>query len=184
MRDNLHENYYYIIKYLFILYNINIIILLNIFIRKFSCRATFFVLARKLHYCCAGFNLLPVRMHAVSLNPIISLPSRTQISTTALYYTFAVGKICDNPILNKSTSIFSENYNTSQFYSYGWCASGSTPYLMLDLGKEYHITRVVTMGDKDQTKWSESYTLKYSHKKSLADQNNVEVYVYNDLLGC
>jgi hypothetical protein len=54
---------------------------------------------------------------------------------------------------------------------------------MLDLGKEYHITRVLTMGDKDQTNWSESYTLKYSHKKSLVDQNNVEVYVII-LLGC
>ena len=107
--------------------------------------------------------------------------TRTQISTTDRYYNFTVGKICDNPILNKSIPIFLgsgfENYNTASFYSYGWCASGSTPYLMLDLRTEYHITRVVTMGDKDQTNWSETYTLKYSHDKSLVDRNRVEVYV-------
>jgi hypothetical protein len=40
---------------------------------------------------------------------------------------------------------------------------------MLDLLKEYHITRVVTMGNRDQTKWSETYLMKYSHDETLLD---------------
>ena len=51
------------------------------------------------------------------------------------------------------------------------------PYLTLDLRKEYHITRVVTMGNKDQTKWSESYSMKYSHDKTLVD-GSLELRVF------
>ena len=47
---------------------------------------------------------------------------------------------------------------------------------MLDLRKEYHITRVVTMGNEDQTNWTESYTLKYSHNPSFLERNALEVY--------
>ena len=95
-----------------------------------------------------------------------------------LYHFYYIGWICDrdNPILQSSNATFSgsgsENYNRAQFYNIhgiGWCASSSIPYLMLDLRKEYHITRVVTMGNKDQTKWSVSYLMKYSHDKTLVD---------------
>lgn len=89
-----------------------------------------------------------------------------------LYY-FTIGKICDNPILQYSNPIFSGNgsreYTKAWFSFVGWCASGSAPYLSIDLRKEYHITRVVTMGDKDQTKWSGSYSMKYSRDKRLVD---------------
>jgi hypothetical protein len=34
------------------------------------------------------------------------------------------------------------------------------------------------MGDRDQTKWSESYSMKYSHDKTLVDKSSaIEVYV-------
>ena len=49
-----------------------------------------------------------------------------------------------------------------------WCANSSS-YLLLDLKNEYHITKVVIMGNKEQKKWSESYLLKYSHNKTLLD---------------
>ncbi|CAB4042576.1 retinoschisin-like, partial, partial [Paramuricea clavata] len=90
---------------------------------------------------------------------------------------YARCKICDNPILQDLTAAWtvsgsgSQNYSRSLFNSLGWCASGSSPYLMLDLRKEYHVTRVVTMGNKDQTKWSESYSLKYSYDKTLVDDS-------------
>lgn len=47
---------------------------------------------------------------------------------------------------------------------------------MIDLQNEYHVTRIVTMGDKDQTGWSEtSYVLSYSRNQSLVDKNSVQV---------
>ena len=51
----------------------------------------------------------------------------------------------------------------------------SDPYLLLDLQKEYHITRVVVMGDKDQTEWSESYSMKYSRDTSY--KNSEQVFI-------
>ena len=82
---------------------------------------------------------------------------------------FIVGKVCDKPILSSATfsGSGSTNYNMASFTRSGWCASGSTPYLLIDLRKEYHITRVVVMGNKDQTKWSELYSLRYSHSETL-----------------
>jgi hypothetical protein len=62
------------------------------------------------------------------------------------------------------------DYHQARFYGDGWCSSGSgIEYLVIDLKNEYHITRVVTMGDKNQTKWSNSYSLKYSHNETLVD---------------
>ena len=55
----------------------------------------------------------------------------------------------------------------ASFTSSGWCASGSRPHLLIDLQKEHHIRQVVVMGNKDQTKWSESYILRYSHRQTL-----------------
>ena len=51
---------------------------------------------------------------------------------------------------------------------------------MIDLQKEYHITRVVVMGNKDQTQWSESYSMKYSHNKTLVNTSSeIQVYLQN-----
>ena len=84
-----------------------------------------------------------------------------------------VGKVCDQP----TTPIIPANHEASLKKS-GWCSSSSAPYLFIDLGKEYHITRVITMGDRDQTKWSESYSLRYSHDKSLLDQRKeIQVFI-------
>jgi hypothetical protein len=62
------------------------------------------------------------------------------------------------------------DYHQARFDGDGWCSSGSAnDYLLIDLQNDYHITRVVTMGDKNQTKWSNSYSLKYNHTESLVD---------------
>ena len=98
---------------------------------------------------------------------------------------FIAGKVCDKPML--SSAIFSgsgsTNYNTASITSSGWCASGSAPYLLIDLRKEYHITRVVVMGNKDQTKWSESYLLRYSHDRTLV-HHSTSIKVSSDLIDC
>ncbi|XP_028399530.1 uncharacterized protein LOC114522942 [Dendronephthya gigantea] len=100
------------------------------------------------------------------------------------YKTFTTkeaGKICENALLQNHTKfpdeIFSGSgssdntkYKEARFSSDGWCPTESgDKYLKIDLQSEYHITRVVVMGDKDQTKWSGSYSLKYSHDESLVD---------------
>ena len=41
------------------------------------------------------------------------------------------------------------------------------------------MTRIVTMGDKNQTVWSESYAMSYSHNSSV-DQNSIQVSAYGD----
>ncbi|XP_028399360.1 uncharacterized protein LOC114522810 [Dendronephthya gigantea] len=91
------------------------------------------------------------------------------------------GKICENSLLQNKTkfpdAIFSGSgstdntkYKEARFSSHGWCPTESgDKYLKIDLQNEYHITRVMVMGDKDQTKWSGSYSLKYSHNESLVD---------------
>ena len=62
----------------------------------------------------------------------------------------------------------SSNYKDARFTASGWCGTGfGTKYLLLDLQKEFHITRIVVMGNKDQTRWSEWYSLKYSQDESL-----------------
>ena len=82
---------------------------------------------------------------------------------------FVVGKVCDKPISSSATfsGSGSTNYHMASFTRSGWCASGTAPYLLIELRKEYHITRVVVMASKDQTKWSESYSLRYSHSQTL-----------------
>ena len=101
---------------------------------------------------------------------------------------FTVGKICDEPLLegihhifpNKvfSGSVGSNDYDNARFTRRGWCPSSSGSYLSLDLQKEYHITRVVVMGDSDQTKRSVSYSMRYSHNKTLVDTSlPIQVYL-------
>ena len=98
---------------------------------------------------------------------------------------FPSGKICDNQLLNDESNFPNETFGGSggnsfheaRFTKSGWCSSTPGSYLTIDLQKEYHITLVIVMGDKDQTKWSGSYSLKYSHNESLVDSTSaVQVF--------
>ena len=94
-----------------------------------------------------------------------------------------VGKICDKPLLSNTGtfpgSVFSgsgdryNGYKNARITEGGWCASGSGSYLLVDLQNEYHITKVVVMGNKNQKKWSESYSLNYSHDKTYKNSQQV-----------
>ncbi|CAB4005315.1 Hypothetical predicted protein, partial [Paramuricea clavata] len=90
--------------------------------------------------------------------------------------------ICDNPLFKDtrtfSNTVFSgsggsNNYNNARFTGSGWCSARSGSYLLLDLQKEYHITRVVVMGNRDNTNWSESYSLKYSHDTTYKNREQI-----------
>jgi hypothetical protein len=62
----------------------------------------------------------------------------------------------------------SNDYHQARFYGDGWCSLGyGTEYLLINLQNDYHITRVVTMGNKQQTKWSNSYSLRYSRTETF-----------------
>jgi hypothetical protein len=97
------------------------------------------------------------------------------------------GKICENPLLHDvrmfPNHVFSGHgsspaYQNARFTGNGWCSSTPGSYLLLDLQKEYHLTQVVVMGDKDQTKWSSSYSLQYSHSESLLNRSAaIKVFV-------
>ena len=95
--------------------------------------------------------------------------------------------MCDNPLLHNRNifpdSVFSGSGDSNKRYKFaritwhGWCPTGSgTTYLLLDLQKEYHITRVVVMGNRDQTKWSQSYSMTYSHETSY--ENTEKVFIF------
>ena len=64
-------------------------------------------------------------------------------------------------------------YARARITDKGWCASGSVTYLSLNLRNEYHITDIFVMGDKEQTKWSSSYLLSYSHDTSYQHSKKV-----------
>ena len=96
-------------------------------------------------------------------------------------FLFTLGKLCDKPLL-KETQIFpdrifsggnSQNYSLARFVNGGWCPWNFTAYLLLDLQREYHITRVVVMANKNQTKWSGSYLMKYSRDKTYKNHQKV-----------
>ena len=78
--------------------------------------------------------------------------------------------MCDKPLLSDTiiSPVYSgsgdrkNGYAKAGIKSSGWCASGPNSYLLLDLKNEYHITQVVVMADKEQTKWSSSYSFKYN----------------------
>ncbi|XP_028417346.1 uncharacterized protein LOC114541738 [Dendronephthya gigantea] len=86
-------------------------------------------------------------------------------------------KMCNEPELlqNRTTfpdSVFSGSGSyalmSARFDRSGWCTEISRPkYLLIDLQKEYHITRVVTMGNRDQTKWIGQYIMAYSFDNSF-----------------
>lgn len=102
-----------------------------------------------------------------------------------------LGKVCDNPILKSHRTrlkyVFSgiggsttTNYEQASFYRNGWCASENarSAYLLITLPKQYHIEQVATFGDKDQTRWGRSYSLKYSHDATLVDKSR-EILVFD-----
>lgn len=93
------------------------------------------------------------------------------------------GKMCEKQLLrNKQAfpdSLFSGSGDPDSIYARaritdkGWCASGSGAYLSLNLRNEYHRTDIFVMGDKEQTKWSGSYLLNYSHDTSYQHSKKV-----------
>jgi hypothetical protein len=111
------------------------------------------------------------------------------VGRTFTFSIFTVGKICDDGLLLESihhtfpNKVFSgsggsNDYDNARITGRGWCPSRSGSYLSLDLQKEYHITQVVVMGDKDQTKRSVSYSMKYSHNKTFVDTSlAIQVYL-------
>ena len=85
------------------------------------------------------------------------------------FYFTNTGKICDNPLLQDTgtfpDSVFSgvgNEYKDARITGGGWCPNTpSSVYLVIDLQKEYHITGVIIMPDKDQTKYSHLHYLEY-----------------------
>jgi hypothetical protein len=109
-----------------------------------------------------------------------------EIHNTDLFFILTTGQICNSPLLqNKNTfpdSAFSGSGDSSNKYKDaritkgGWCPSGSgSAYLLLDLQKEYHITQVVVMADKEQTKWSGSYSMNFSVDTSYKNSAQVSI---------
>lgn len=112
--------------------------------------------------------------------------ARVLLRIQAFICTFLIlvlGKMCKKPPVLDSRafpkSVFSgggdgnNGYARARISSGGWCASGSGTYLALDLQKEYHITQVVVMADKEQTNWSGSYSIKYSYDMSYENSKQV-----------
>ncbi|XP_028417344.1 receptor-type tyrosine-protein phosphatase F-like [Dendronephthya gigantea] len=111
------------------------------------------------------------------------VPSTTR-STVSVPYVKC--KMCNKPELLQNQATFSDSFVSgsgshsfmnARFDRTGWCNDGRK-YLLIDLQKEYHITRVVTMGNRDQTKWISKYTMAYSHdnrfekRKQMAGNTN------------
>ena len=86
---------------------------------------------------------------------------------TSFAFIITVGKICDKPLLQDARTfpdhVFygsgGPNYQNARLTKAGWCASGSRPYLLINLKKEYHLTQVVVITDKTQR--SSRYSLTY-----------------------
>ena len=89
--------------------------------------------------------------------------------------------MCDNPLLydgstfqdshfNGSGSLLSDEYKKARITNEGWCPTGAgSAFLLIDLQKEYHITQVVVMADKEQKMWSSSYSMEYGHDVSYGN---------------
>ncbi|XP_028402428.1 receptor-type tyrosine-protein phosphatase S-like [Dendronephthya gigantea] len=108
------------------------------------------------------------------------VPSTTNSSVNIPYVEC---KICDKPALLQDETTFADSefsgsgssgYSNARFTKDGWCTqTPQTHYLLIDLLKDYHITQVVTMGNKDQTKWSDQYTMTYSHDNSFSNSRQI-----------
>ena len=123
--------------------------------------------------CCKDGVLLVTNLHNI-------------LEHHSVCFLFTPGKLCDKPLL-KETQIFpdrifsgrnSENYSLARFANGGWCPRNSSAYLLIDLQREYHITRVVVMANKNQTKWSGSYLMKYSRDKTYKHDQKVNYLLF------
>ena len=94
--------------------------------------------------------------------------------------------MCDKPVLLQNRTAFPDSVffgpgsrypSNARFTESGWCNAirKGQKYLLIDLQKEYHITRVVTMGNKNQTKWIGRYAIAYSNDKSFRNKRQVFV---------
>ena len=105
--------------------------------------------------------------------------------SASIFFHITLGKMCNKSALLQDEITFpdsvfsgrsSAGYSNARFTKDGWCTQTSqTEYLLIDLQKEYHITQVVTMGNKDQTKWIDRYTMAYSHDDSFS--NKLQVFL-------
>jgi hypothetical protein len=90
---------------------------------------------------------------------------------------FTVEKICEKPLLQDTRTfpddVFSgsgdSNYPNVRLTRTGWCASGSRPYLLINLRKEYHLTQVVVITDKTQR--SSTYSLIYGRARTWINRD-------------
>ena len=97
-------------------------------------------------------------------------------------------KICNKPLLTCARTfankVFSgkggSDYQNAKFSRSGWCAPTLGTYLLLDLHKEYHITHVALLGNRDQTMWSSSYAMQYSHAETLVHESRAKQITGNN----
>ncbi|XP_028402587.1 phosphatidylinositol phosphatase PTPRQ-like [Dendronephthya gigantea] len=104
-------------------------------------------------------------------------------TTSNVNISYVKCKMCDKPALLQDETTFADSvfsgsgssgYSNARFTKDGWCTQ--TPqahYLLIDLLKDYHITQVVTMGNKNQTKWSDQYIMTYSHDNSFSNSAQI-----------
>jgi hypothetical protein len=97
---------------------------------------------------------------------------------------FTVGKICNKPLFQNARtfpdSVFSgsggPNYQNARLTKAGWCASGSGPYLLINLQKEYHLTQVVVITHNTQR--SSRYSLTYGRTGPWDNRDSpIQVFV-------
>jgi hypothetical protein len=97
---------------------------------------------------------------------------------------FTLGKICNKPLLQNARTfpdnVFSgsggSNYQNARLTRAGWCASGSKPFLSINLQKEYHLTKVVVITDTTQR--SSTYSLTYRRAGTWISRDRaVQVFV-------
>jgi hypothetical protein len=98
---------------------------------------------------------------------------------------FTLEKICDKPLL-QNTRIFPDdvfsgsggpNYQNARLTRAGWCASGSKPYLSINLKKEYHLTQVVVITHNTQRSSRYSLTYRRAADTWISMDRAVQVFV-------
>lgn len=92
--------------------------------------------------------------------------------------TLNIGEVCPHNTIIQDKTVYSSNafrkynFTKARFGENGWCTkNGEEEYLLIDLEKEYQITRVVTMGDRDlQKKWIGMFTFTYSPNRKFENK--------------
>ena len=98
---------------------------------------------------------------------------------------FIVEKICEKPLLQNTRTfpddVFSgsggSNYQNARLTEAGWCASGSRPYLLINLQKEYHLTQVVVITHNTQRSSRYSLTYRRATRTWISMDRAVQVFV-------